>query len=374
MTDDGNNEPGTPNQDISQKLDEMTQVSHQLSDLLSMADTAMILLDSRLCVVEFNAAAKTLFSILPQDRGRPLEHLAHRLDYSQLHDQIKEVAEQRVAHTCDLLDENGRTHQLKLRPADDGGVAVLLQDITEFALTVAELEKTTADLHRRSKLFQDFAYAVSHDLQAPLRHLMQFTSILAEDHQNEINADAKMTLGHIGTSVQRLQSMLAALLDYSRIESQGNVFAKVDLGEVLTEVGEAFQPRLSDMGGELQIGDLPSMKGDRTQLYRLFWHLIDNAIKYCNGKPLIQISVFKSDLHDHLRFQDNGIGIAERHVENVFKMFRRLEAKPEVEGRGEGLALCQRIAERHNASLWCESDGLNGSAFIMRLPHVRKIT
>jgi len=358
---------------LDKQPDDSPQQIMQFTQMLAFTDAAVLLLDDQCRVLRSNQAAQLLFDLDKADSDRRLDKIASTLDCANLQDLLNAVLLNGDSITQDVCTQTGQTYSLKVSSTSDAdenltGLVVVLKDATYLRQTEAELKSATAEAGRQGKLFQDFAYAVSHDLQAPLRHLLQFTSILSDEQPEGATPETIYAIENIGTSVERLQSMLTALLDYSRIETQGNSFALVDMNELLSEVVAAFSDRMTHEHATIEVADLPAIVGDRTQLYRLFWHLIDNALKYSLEPPVVRISTGDEELHHLFQIQDNGIGVKERSIEQIFTMFRRLEMKPDVDGRGEGLALCQRIAERHGGLIWCESDGVAGSTIMLRLP------
>ncbi len=246
------------------------------------------------------------------------------------------------------------------------------REVRRLELEVRELQEelraTRYEMDRRDRHFQEFVYAVSHDLRAPLRHLSEFTTIFCADNETKVDEESLQTLTHIQTSITRMQTMLLALLEYSRVESQGGAFETIDLNALLSDVRDSLAGRFEADEATLQIESLPSVTGDHQQLKRLFGALIENALNYCRAKPEIHISAQRDGGQCVISVTDNGIGVEPRHCSAIFTLFRRLESLPHVPGVGSGLSICQRIAERHGGRIWCESEGENGSRFCVRLP------
>jgi light-regulated signal transduction histidine kinase (bacteriophytochrome) len=246
------------------------------------------------------------------------------------------------------------------------------REVRRLELEIGELQEelraTRFEMDRRDGHFQEFVYAVSHDLRAPLRHLSEFTTLFCADNASSVDEESLETLSHMQTSVARLQGMLMALLEYSRVESQGKVFEKVDLGSVLSFVRDSIAERIEAEEATLQIDALPAVNGDHQQLQRLFTALIDNALNYCRNKSEIHVSASQEPGQWVVRVVDNGIGIEPRQVDRIFTLFQRLKVMPDVPGLGAGLSVCQRIADRHGGRIWCESDGENGSQFCLSIP------
>ncbi|MEZ6048698.1 MAG: ATP-binding protein [Planctomycetaceae bacterium] len=231
---------------------------------------------------------------------------------------------------------------------------------------ILELEH---ELQRNKSAFQDFAYAVSHDLQAPLRHIMGYSQDLLSVLDDNLSKRAHEDLVSLQKSTLLMQQMLESLLEYSRIETRGKPFTTVSCNDVLKVVLENYSKEIKEKSATISSDSLPEINGDPTQIYQLFKQLIGNALKFnSDAAPEILITVTQEKKLSLFRIQDNGIGIDPRHLDRIFVIFQRLGIKPHVEGLGSGLALCKRIVERHQGQIWCESTLGEGSAFLLRIP------
>ncbi|MEL6108707.1 MAG: chemotaxis protein CheB [Planctomycetota bacterium] len=236
------------------------------------------------------------------------------------------------------------------------------------------LEQVTTDL-------QDFVYAVSHDLQAPLRHIDQAVQRVrdiaakgsdpTDVSKDETSPELALALDQASARTQRLADMLQGLLAFSQVNTRSVTFAECALEEVIDSVLEEFSDPISAAGVHLERVPLPSVVGDAAQLRMVFWHLLDNSLKYSEAThPIIRIGLEDSPHHHVITFSDNGIGVEIRHLRDVFTIFRRLRTMKEVPGLGVGLTLCKRIVERHGGRIWLESGQEGGCKFFLRLPRM----
>jgi signal transduction histidine kinase len=245
---------------------------------------------------------------------------------------------------------------------------VLLQEIDRRAeaqrAAAAEILRSNADL-------EQFAYAVSHDLKAPLRTVGGFLELLNRKHGQELGGEALEYLLLAKGGAKRMQEMIEALLDYSRIHRQAHKPIEVDLNGCCNEAIAGLQAILAETKAKIAVDSLPKVKGDPAQLTRLFQNLIGNALKYRKPGvvPEVKLTVKLAGSDWEIAINDNGIGIEPGQTSKLFKVFSRLHAAEKYEGTGIGLALCRSIIERHGGRIWVNSDGDGkGSVFAFTIP------
>ncbi|MFU8867173.1 sensor histidine kinase [Natronococcus sp.] len=250
----------------------------------------------------------------------------------------------------------------RTRYEDDLYVIVSHRNITERKLSERRVEESNERL-------QQFAYAVSHDLQEPLRMITSYLGLIERRYEDELDEDGREFIEFAVDGAERMRDMIEGLLEYSRVETRGDPFAPVDLEAVLEEVSADLEVAIDDDGGELTIESLPTVEGDRSQLRRLFQNLLENAIKYSGEEPpRIHVEAEESDGEWIVAVSDDGIGIDPEDQDRIFDVFDRLHSREEYEGTGIGLALCERIAERHGGSIEVDSEPGEGSTFFVTLP------
>jgi PAS domain S-box-containing protein len=262
-------------------------------------------------------------------------------------------------------------------------------DITEekeaASLLERKIEERTTELKIANEQLKQFSYAASHDLQEPLRKIHFFTERLMNGLGTEISEINQRYAGKISQAVSRMSNLINDLLDYSN-STLGNTSAiDVDLNKVVEEVMEDMEATIIETNAVIKKEDLPVIKGDPRQMKQLFQNLISNGIKYHKKEiaPLIQLSSRKiigaryadripansTDKFFHqIEVSDNGIGIAEEHLHQIFGIFKRLHGKAEYEGTGLGLAIVQKVVDNHQGQVWVESTVGVGATFNVVFP------
>jgi light-regulated signal transduction histidine kinase (bacteriophytochrome) len=239
-----------------------------------------------------------------------------------------------------------------------------------IALT-EELEMKSDALSRSNAELEQFAYIASHDLQAPLRGILAFSEILVQDIGEQVDADAKDYLARIARNAQRMRALIDDLLAYSRVNRSEPRVEPVDLTALLPQVLDDLAQIISDSGGQVLVEPLPTVMGDARQLQQLFQNLIGNGLKFAKPGEVPIVRVTSRPLDPavvELTVQDNGIGFDEQFLEEIFLPFRRLHAQEQYPGSGIGLAICQKIVQRHHGTLCAHSRLGAGAAFQITLP------
>lgn len=226
-----------------------------------------------------------------------------------------------------------------------------------------ELKRVSEELARSNQELEHFAHIISHDLREPLRAVSGFVELLKMRYKDKLDEKANeyIEFAFNGTAIMR--NMILGLLEYSRVQSQGNTFSSVDTNQVVNTAITNLSTSIADNKAEISVDKLPTVDGDESQLIRLFQNLIHNSIKFKNKEvPKIHIGCQRQDGHLLFTVKDNGIGISEYFKEKIFTIFQR-EHKNDRPGDGVGLAVCKRIVERHNGKIWVESEQGKGTTF-----------
>lgn len=230
------------------------------------------------------------------------------------------------------------------------------------------LIKLNEELLRSNKDLEQFAYVASHDLQEPLRMVSFFTQKLAERYKDKSDQD---TIAYVKFAVdgsKRMYDLINGLLAYSRIQTKGKKFSKVDMNDVFEKVTNNLNLKIKEKNVVVKIKKLPVVFADESQMVQLMQNLVANAIKFSNESTVINIAG-KSGADEFIfSVKDEGIGIESQYFERIFKIFQRLVRAEEYEGIGLGLAICQRIIERHGGKIWLKSEFGKGTTFYFSLP------
>jgi PAS domain S-box-containing protein len=257
-----------------------------------------------------------------------------------------------------------RFHTFPLQDADSEvfGAMGMSQDITERKMHERELEESNERL-------EQFAYAASHDLQEPLRMVSSYLQLLEKRYADDLDDDAQEFIDFAVDGADRMREMIEGLLQYSRVETEGEPFEPVDLESVFAEVRDDLQFRIEESGADISRDSLPTVHGDTDQLRAVFQNLLDNAIKYSgDAPPEVHVGADRDGDRWTITVEDEGIGIDQDAQDRVFEVFQRLHAREEHAGTGIGLALCQRIVERHDGEIWIDSEPGEGTTFTFTLP------
>lgn len=235
----------------------------------------------------------------------------------------------------------------------------------------AELVKLNTKLEQSNQDLEQFAYIASHDLRSPLQTILGFTQILKQKYHDTLDDKGKHYLDRIISGAYRMNKLITALLEYSRIGNKNLEFKPVDGNCILDQVLESLQAEIEQSSAVILRDRLPILHGNEVQIGQLFQNLIGNAIKYRHHhvKPQIKITVEQRINFEYLiGIHDNGIGICSEDFQRIFQVFQRLEHSEEYSGTGIGLAVCQKIVDNHGGRIWVESEENQGTSFYFTLP------
>ncbi|MEO0492449.1 MAG: PAS domain-containing protein [Actinomycetota bacterium] len=243
-------------------------------------------------------------------------------------------------------------------------VVITSIDVTKRRAAEAALEAERARLERANRDLQEFVYIASHDLQEPLRTLSAFTDLLSLELPDDLSDDAQASLRFIRQGAGRMRSLVQGLLEYSRI-GPGRHVRNIDMAALVTGLIDDLADQISREDAMIHVGTLPVVRGDGTELRLIVQNLVSNAIKFRHPDRTPEVTVDAAATADGWRFSvtDNGIGVADRHVERIFAIFQRLHAADTYEGSGMGLAYAKRAVANHGGEIGVESDPEVGSTF-----------
>jgi len=230
-------------------------------------------------------------------------------------------------------------------------------------------ERTEALVRSNDELAQ-FAYIASHDLQEPLRTVSLYTQALADRYKETLQGEGETFIHFIVDNATRMERMIKDLLEYSSVDADHRrVLEKTSCDTALDFALENLEATIAESGAEIRRAGLPSVKGEITQLVRLFQNLIGNSIKYRHPDRQILISVSATQVGNEWVFSvaDNGTGIDPQYAERVFGIFKRLHGRDNP-GTGMGLAICRKIVAFHGGRIWVESTEGEGATFLFTIP------
>ncbi|MFO8155332.1 MAG: CBS domain-containing protein [Pseudomonadota bacterium] len=256
-------------------------------------------------------------------------------------------------------------HRIEPATGGSGRCALSFHDATDEVGAEEEIQRSNTDL-------EQFAYAVSHDMRQPLRMINSYLQLLERKVGETLDEGARGYLRNAVEGARRMDAMITALLEYSRVGRKTQEKRHQPTRAALDEALEFLEPTLRETDALVEIrGEWPEWRISHDELVRLFQNLLSNALKYMpeGVQPVVTVDSRVANDGWHVAVTDNGIGIEPSQRERLFKVFARLHTETEYQGTGVGLALCRRIVEHHNGTIDVQSEGEGrGSCFCFHLP------
>jgi PAS domain S-box-containing protein len=353
----------------------------------------LVVLDNDLRVISVNRSFCQTFNVTPEDaEGKLIYDLGNRQwDISKLRVLLEEIIPRdnqfqnfEVEHEFPTIGR--RTMLLNARQIYSKGIGaqmilLAIEDITERKKAEGEIKKLNEDLKRRAielesayKELETFSYSVSHDLRNPLIVIGGFSRVLLEKYSNHLDAKGQQFLNLIHSKADRMLQLIDDLLTFSRSEHQQMKPSDIDMGELAKAVFEELKSIIPEQTLRLDIKTLSPAHGDQSMIRQVFVNLLSNAIKFTRpkGAGVIKISCMAKENQNIYCVKDNGVGFDMCYVGELFGVFQRRHTVDEFEGTGVGLAIVQRIIQRHGGQVWAEGEVNKGAAFYFTLPRREK--
>ncbi len=316
--------------------------------------------------------------------------LVHPDDRDQVHGEVVSAVEEDVPYdtefrvvwpdrTVHTIGARGKVYRDAAgRPLRMTGVC---WDVSARKQAEDDLRRVAQELARSNAELEQFASIASHDLQEPLRKIQAFGDLLASTAGPALDEQARLYVERMQDAVRRMRMLIDDLLNFARVASGARSFAEVDLGRVAREVVSDLEGRLQASGGRVEIGELPQLESNPTQMRQLLQNLVGNALKF-HRPDVPPVVLLRGRLLDdaasrgqtpagplcEITIQDNGIGVEEKYLERIFAPFQRLHGHGRYEGTGMGLAICRKIVERHGGTITARSAPGQGTTFLVLLP------
>jgi len=275
---------------------------------------------------------------------------------------IIRIISNRIASMVQLADNISKGHFVKVVDDKNDELTNLSKSLNVMSGT---LNKSIAELEKRNKELDQFAYVVSHDLKAPIRGIYNAVQWIQEDLGNELSVQMKKYLNIIPGRIKRMDELIDALLHYARISRAQSEKETVDVDVLLREIIESIVP--PDF--EVEVKEMPVFTTEKIRLEQVFSNLISNSVKYAADRPG-HITISYKELKSFYEFTvtDNGIGIDSKYHEKIFIIFQTLREKHAKESTGIGLAIVHKIIEDLHCSIRVESQLGQGASFVFTWP------
>jgi PAS domain S-box-containing protein len=367
-------------------------VTADAADLLAQA--ALASADAIVCedgdgrVTAWNAGAERLYLVPTDDAlgrqaaelvvaDRSREELAEARRRALSGERVERFDTWHVRADASLVPVSVSITPLRGRDGAVCGTATTAADISDRLQLDAELrevrralEQQNAVLLRSNRDLEQFAYVASHDLSEPLRVISGFITQIERRYGDLFDERGERYLRHVVEGAARMRQLIDDLLEYSRFLRAGHEKTDVPLGEVVQGALGRVATTLQETGAQVEVGSLPTVRGDKAQLQSLVQNLLSNALKFTRPgePPQLRISGETTAGSGVLVVDDAGIGIDPQYRDRVFRMFQRLHVREEYGGTGIGLAIVQQVVELHDGSIAIEDSPLGGARFRVSLP------
>src|SRR6266496_2937187 len=366
----------------------------QMAGIFNSAMDAIISTDADQRILIFNPAAEAMFQCDQEEAiGQPLERFIPERFREAHREHVENFGQTGVTKRAmnGFAIIYGRRNNGEEFPSEasisqidvDGKkiYTVILRDVTERRRAEDEIRllneklaerviERTAQLRAANKELEAFSYSVSHDLRAPLRAINGYTQILLEDYMPVLDAEGQRVCSIIRSEAQRMGELIDDLLSFSRLSRKEIQIVKIDMKALVSSVFGELTKETDRERIEFKVGKLPTAHGDPSLLHQVWVNLISNAIKFTSKKEraVIEIGTKRSDDENVYYVRDNGAGFNIQYVDKLFGVFQRLHSEDEFEGTGVGLAIVQRVVQRHGGRVWAEGEENKGATFYFALP------
>ncbi|GFO56644.1 hypothetical protein GMSM_36510 [Geomonas sp. Red276] len=357
--------------------------------LFETSPDAIVVVDGKGLIRKVNQQTEVLFGY---QREELIGELVERLVPPRFHDRhVKDRAgyfrEARPRKMGIGLDLYGMTRDGREVPVDimltpiempEGTWAfAVIRDMTRQRKSEAKIGELNGELRRQiekleasNRELEAFSYSVSHDLRAPLRHVIGFVDLLVTRGNESLDDKSRHYLEVITEAAKKMGDLIDDLLAFSRMGRSEMMKSRVDMGHLVRDIVGELAGQARERSFTWAVGPLPSVTGDSAMLRQVVYNLLANAVKFTRDRPAPRIEVGALETPEEYQFfvRDNGVGFDAAYVGKLFGLFQRLHRNEEFEGTGVGLAIVQRIIARHGGKVWAEGNLEEGATFWFTLP------
>ncbi len=365
----------------SRSLELLEDSELRFRSLAQTATDAVISINQRGDVVFWNESAERIFGYSADEIwGEPVTTIIPERFKNAHVTALKRTVNNRVSHlagkTVELVGEKKDSSEFPLELSlakweskEDLFFTGIIRDITKRKDNEQKLKQTLEELSRSNSELQQFANVISHDLQAPLRTVKNYSELLSRKYKGRIDKKGGKYLEYIDNGTDRMQKLIADLLSYSRVGRLGVYLEQTNVDDILRQVLDSLAVAIEESGALVTYDPLPEVTANPTQINQLLQNLVGNAIKFHGEKvPKVHITAAEGKEEWIFSVSDNGIGIEPEYFDRIFAIFQRLHTADEYPGTGVGLAICKRIMECHAGRIWLESELGKGTTFYFSIP------
>jgi signal transduction histidine kinase len=282
----------------------------------------------------------------------------------------------KLAYSMQQVAEGELSIQVNIHGDDE--IAQLSRSFNSMAVSLKEardkleqrVEERTIELSKAMKELEAFSYTVSHDLRAPLRAIDGFSRVLQEECTDKLDKEGQRYLNIIRNNTKNMGHLIDDLLAFSKLGRQEIRRSEIDMTQLVKQVFEDVKAAHAERSLELRMETLPRVFGDRSLIRQVLTNLISNAAKFTKSREqaLIEISAAENEQDILFTVKDNGVGFDMKYVDKLFGVFQRLHTTDQFEGTGVGLAIVQRVLERHGGTISAYGEPDIGATFAFTLP------
>ena len=370
--------------ELEMKVTERTAELRERASLLDLTHDSVFVRNMNDEITYWNRGAEELYGWTPQEAVGHVTHQLLRTVFPEPLDAINAKLlrtdrwEGELIHTTRDGTQVVVASRWSLQRDERGNPSAILEtnnDVSERKKAEEALRGSRDELQVANKELEAFAYSVSHDLRAPVRHIAGFAELLQKHADAVLDDTGRHHLSMILDSAKRMGALVDDLLAFSRIGRAGTQKTTIHLEQLIKSVVGEIAPDTEGRKIVWRIGALPICYGDPSMLRLVFVNLLSNAVKFTRTReqPRIEIGSLNDSADEVVVFvKDNGVGFNMKYKDKLFGVFQRLHSQEAFEGTGIGLATVQRIVHRHSGRVWAEGSLDNGATFYVALPKPRK--
>lgn len=363
---------------------ELRNRENELQQLIRYAPDAVIVINSQGTITLWNPKAEEIFGWKATEVvGQPLSATIIPPEYRAAHAAgMQRFLATKEAHVLNqsieitALDKTGREFPISLKishyqQAEKDVFIAFLRNIEEQKKNEKELLRKRKELEQSNQELEQYAWLTSHDLREPLRKILTYSDLILSHEEQHVPESVKQKLKKISASAQRMGTLIKAMLTYSSITDEEQLYYSINLTDIVNEVLSDLELLVQESGAKIQMNELPVIEAIPHQMRQLFQNIISNAIKYQKPgvQPEIRISGHTLDANQvSVVVSDNGVGFEAKDADKVFLLFHRLHTLDKKPGSGIGLALCKKIVQNHGGSISVKSQPGTGTTFTIVLP------